>query len=130
MRIDATSRPDVRELSARELVDTQDFMTLLVAQLQAQDPLAPMDASEFVAQLAQLQSVAQLNAISGSLTRMRAQQQIAPALALIGRMVGWQDPQSQELTFATVEQVRLANEGAHLLADGRELTLDEVVAVR
>ncbi len=31
----------------------EDFLTLLVAQLQSQDPLNPMDGTEFSAQLAQ-----------------------------------------------------------------------------
>ena len=35
----------------------QDFLRLMVAQLRNQDPLKPMDGSEFVAQLAQLTSV-------------------------------------------------------------------------
>ena len=130
MRVEATGTSAVRELPPPGLADTQDFMALLVAQLQAQDPLAPMDASEFVAQLAQLQSVAQLNSINGLLTRMHAQQSLGPGLALIGRSAGWQDVQSGELVFATVEQVELSSDGVRLIAGGRELSLDEVVAVR
>ena len=36
------------------------FMTLLVAQLKAQDPTAPMDPTQFVAQLVQFNSLQQL----------------------------------------------------------------------
>lgn len=40
-----------------------DFLTLLVAQLNNQDPLNPQDSSEFVAQLTQFSSLEQLISI-------------------------------------------------------------------
>lgn len=43
------------------------FMTLLVTQLQHQDPTAPQDDSQFVTQLAQFSSLEQLQHMSGSL---------------------------------------------------------------
>ena len=45
---------------AASAVDFQNFLTLLTAQLQNQDPLYPADSTEFVAQLAQFTSVEQL----------------------------------------------------------------------
>lgn len=130
MRVEATSTSAARELPAQGLADTQDFMTLLVAQLQAQDPLAPMDASQFVAQLAQLQSVAQLGAINTQLGRLASTEALGRAVALIGRSVGWQDAQAGELAFSTVERVELGPDGARLIVDGNALSLDEVVTVR
>ena len=44
-----------------------EFLQLLVAQLQNQDPTSPQDSSEFAAQLAQFSSVEQLTNISGAL---------------------------------------------------------------
>lgn len=41
------------------LASEQTFLTLLVAQLQNQDPLQPQDGTQFVAQLAQFSSVEQ-----------------------------------------------------------------------
>ena len=40
--------------------DENSFLTLLVTQLKNQDPLAPQDSSQFVAQLAQFNSLDQL----------------------------------------------------------------------
>ncbi len=118
------------EMAFQGLSESQDFMTLLVAQLKAQDPLEPMDPSQFLAQLAQLQTVSELTSISSVLTQMRADQALGPALALIGRTVGRRDASSGELVFAEVEGVELSEAGARIIAGGWELSLSEIVAVR
>ena len=46
------------------------FMSLLVAQLKNQDPLAPQEGTEFVAQLAQFNSLDQLISIRESIERL------------------------------------------------------------
>ena len=47
------------------------FLTLLVAQLQHQDPLNPLDGTDFTAQLAQFSSLEQLFAVNENLTGVR-----------------------------------------------------------
>jgi len=53
----------------------QDFLKLLVAQLKNQDPLAPQDNSQFVAQLAQFSSLEQGMGINDRLDKMMLQNQ-------------------------------------------------------
>ncbi|HXG51836.1 MAG TPA: flagellar hook capping FlgD N-terminal domain-containing protein [candidate division Zixibacteria bacterium] len=48
-------------------VTQEDFLKLLIAQLQNQDPLQPMDNQEFAAQLATFNSLGQLIEINGKL---------------------------------------------------------------
>ncbi|HZT71902.1 MAG TPA: flagellar hook capping FlgD N-terminal domain-containing protein [Terriglobia bacterium] len=53
-------------------ITTQDFMTLLTAQLQNQDPTNPVDPTEFVTQLAQfttLDEVSQINSLLQTLVQ-------------------------------------------------------------
>lgn len=54
--------------------DLNTFMTLLVAQLKNQDPLAPQDGAQFVAQLAQFNSLEQLININDRLSQLVNQQ--------------------------------------------------------
>jgi flagellar basal-body rod modification protein FlgD len=54
------------------------FMTLLVAQLKNQDPLAPQDGAAFVAQLAQFNSLDQLIGIKQTLDQLLASQRSRP----------------------------------------------------
>jgi flagellar basal-body rod modification protein FlgD len=70
--------------------DYQSFLKLLTAQVANQDPLAPMDSSTFVSQLAQLSQVEQSVQVNSNLTEISAR--IAGAVAmsdvqLIGRTV-------------------------------------------
>lgn len=67
-----------------------DFLKLLVTQLQAQDPLSPMDDKEFVAELSQFSSLEQLTNIStgiNSLTTLGSQQLALGAVGFIGKNV-------------------------------------------
>jgi flagellar basal-body rod modification protein FlgD len=50
-----------------DVVNQAEFMKLLIAQLQNQDPLNPMDSANFSAQLAQFSSLEQLTEINGKL---------------------------------------------------------------
>ena len=53
-----------------------EFLRLLVTQLQNQDPVNPMDSSEFASQLAQFNSVEQLINVNDSLTAMSQSQEL------------------------------------------------------
>lgn len=56
-----TKQPD------QTVMGKEDFLTLLVAQLQHQDPLNPAESTEFTAQLAQFSALEQLQNIDASL---------------------------------------------------------------
>lgn len=68
----------------------EDFLTLLVSQLQHQDPLNPMQDTDFTAQLASFSSLEQLTSINDGIQSMTAQagtQDMRTAVSYIGRDV-------------------------------------------
>ena len=80
--------------SASSTTTTEDiqnrFLTLLVAQLENQDPLNPLDNTEITSQLAQMstvQGIEQLNTQLTSLVDSLAQTQAVQASSLIGNTV-------------------------------------------
>ncbi len=132
--------------------DSNDFMKLLIAQLQNQDPLAPMNSQEFLAQLAQLQSVAKLNELHQTLQEYaqraglaelesvarlnelhQTMQEYAQSaglvgpVALLGRTVRWMS--EGEWEQGVVEAVRLEAEGAVAVVDGQEIELSQIQEV-
>ena len=78
------AEPKSKELGKNE------FLNLLVAQLNNQDPLSPQDNGEFIAQLAQFSTVEGVDKLNTSVESMRSGYQSSQALqasSLVGRKV-------------------------------------------
>jgi len=72
--ITSTSATDIAAANPQKSRADQQksqFLQLLVAQLKGQNPLDPMDGSEFVAQLAQFSSLEELINIRGSIDNLQ-----------------------------------------------------------
>lgn len=76
--------------TAKTEMGQSDFLTLMLAQLQAQDPLNPMDNADFVAQLAQFSTVSGLEKINSSVEALGSGMgdfRVASAANMLGRQV-------------------------------------------
>src|ERR1700678_1422927 len=80
---------------ANQTLTQNDFLQLLVAQMENQDPLQPQSDTEMASQMAQFTSLSQTSAMSSSLSQMQAN-------SLIGTTVTVQIPNSQSTTSGTV----------------------------
>ena len=65
--ITSTKSDTLASSESSDIMGKQDFLTLLVAQLQNQDPLNPDDPTDFTAQLAQFSSLEQLFNLNDSM---------------------------------------------------------------
>lgn len=84
------SRGGQTQSSQNSVMGKDDFLHLLVAQLQAQDPMNPMDSTGFTAQLAQFSSLEQLQNINSSLNGIGTSQAIlknSQAVSFIGKQI-------------------------------------------
>lgn len=84
------SRINEKTQTQQENEDKTDFLTLLVAQLNNQDPLNPQDSTEFMSQLAQLetvQGIQDLNKSFSSFSESMLSNQALQATSLVGRDV-------------------------------------------
>lgn len=78
------------QASSNDTLGKDEFLTMLVAQLQYQDPMNPMDSTGFTAQLAQFSSLEQLENINSTLESQLAQNasnENAQAVQFIGKQV-------------------------------------------
>lgn len=56
--------------SERTNLDKDDFLKLLMTQLQHQDPLSPMESADMMAQMAQLSTVEQITNMSSTMEKL------------------------------------------------------------
>lgn len=86
----ASAAAGAASAASRETLDKDSFLKLLITQMQYQDPLSPMDNTEFLAQMAQFSSLEQMQNLNASFeTNMLLTQALnnSAAAGLIGRHV-------------------------------------------
>ncbi|WNL38869.1 flagellar hook assembly protein FlgD [Halomonas sp. PAMB 3232] len=76
------SRPNLSASQSQEMRDS--FMTLLITQLQNQDPMNPMDNSEMTSQLAQINTVSGIEQLNDTLNGITQQMDAGRALQAAG----------------------------------------------
>jgi flagellar basal-body rod modification protein FlgD len=91
-----------------------DFLKLMVAQLQSQDPLQPTDSSAYIGQLAQFTELEQVTNLAQSSSQTAVAQQTSQAVALIGHTVSYTDPATGAGGQGTVQSVQITSSGATL----------------
>jgi flagellar hook assembly protein FlgD len=64
-----------------------DFMTLIIAQMRNQNPLEPQKDSDFMAQMAQFESLNQMKAVAEGMKVLQGLEELSSASSLIGRDV-------------------------------------------
>lgn len=86
----STSGAALLTTSQTSAMGKEDFLNLLIAQLQNQDPLNPTDSTEFTAQLAQFSSLEQLGNVNQNLMELKdfqASINNSQAVSLIGKAI-------------------------------------------
>lgn len=78
------------EVPSAATLSQEDFMRILLAQLQFQDPLKPMDNQEFVAQLAQFSGLEINRQQSEKIDQLLAIQSADQSVGIIGKNVDLQ----------------------------------------
>ena len=113
----------------------QDFLKLLVTQLQQQDPLNPMDNTQYISQLAQFSSLEQMTNMSNQLGTMNSginSLESMNAINLVGKQVAYKTTDSSgqdSYASGTVSGVSLQNGTAELVIGNDSVPLGSVVEV-
>jgi len=106
-----------------------DFLKLLVAQLQYQNPMQPVDSSQFMAQTAQFSMVEKLTDMATQTDALVAGEAAQRAAGLLGRQVTWNGADGSPQT-GVVTGTKLGSDGPTLiLADNSTINLSDVTQV-
>ncbi len=110
-------------------VARDQFLQLLVTQMRYQNPLDPMDNTEFVAQLAQLSSLEQLENLNGTFEQVLLLQQLGSGASLVGRYVTYYEPNEGLRGEGWVQAVQNTPQGLRLIVDGTAIPPEAVQQV-
>ncbi|GAB4452952.1 MAG: flagellar hook assembly protein FlgD [Anaerolineae bacterium] len=105
------------------------FMKLLLAQMRNQDPLKPMEDKDFIAQLAQFNSLNQLTQMSKTLDELVKSQSLSQGSALIGKTVSGLSSDGSVIT-GVVSALQMSGGSVTLEVDGKQIPLNNVHSVQ
>lgn len=115
--------------TAKKDLDGETFLNLLVAQLRYQDPSAPMDTTQMMAQTTQLASMEQLTTLSKTMTESFALQMRTSAAQFVGSEVAYLDAEGNEHS-GLASAASFASDVPTVTVDGVAVPLDAVLGLR
>jgi flagellar basal-body rod modification protein FlgD len=118
------------ERGSNKQLGKDDFLKILITQLQNQDPLQPLEDKEFIAQMAQFSSVEQLSNISTEISLMR--QSLGSVSGLIGKQVSWINTSADDsdtVKSGIVEAIAMKDGKQYAIVDGESIDLTNVVGI-
>lgn len=103
-----------------------DFLKLLITQVQYQDPLDPQTDTDFIAQMAQFSALEQMQNLNSSFS-------MTMGFGLIGKYVVGQvtneDTGNTAYVSGVVESVRVKSGKVYAIVDGQEINVDNITDV-
>ena len=132
------NRP-VESSNQNNVMGKDDFLRLLIAQLQNQDPLNPMEDREFIAQMANFSSLEHMANLNKSMEGFIDTQNKMNVLSLqqyLGSELTWQhtymveDEPFVEMKNGTVTSISMQDGKARLIMDdGSDITVEQITKV-
>ena len=103
-----------------------DFLKLLVAQLQNQDPTSPMENTEFISQMAQFSSLEQMTNMSTSFGKLASYITSSEATSTLGKTV---ELNIGDTTAKGMVEGVIRGENPQILVNGMYYSMDKIAAV-
>ncbi|MCD6340816.1 MAG: hypothetical protein J7L51_02570 [Desulfurococcales archaeon] len=104
-----------------------EFLKILAAQLQFQDPMEGGDNSAYVAQLAQFSSLEQMENLNSSLNELKGNQNLLYGTLLIGKMVNLAF--GDQMVSGVVDKVKLVDSMLKVIVGGQEYDAGNILTL-
>ena len=109
-------------------LNLNDFLQMMITELQNQDPTNPMSSDEMLSEITQMGQISTAEQLTTTLTGMETGQNLSNASALIGMQVEGTDSSGNSVS-GTVGSVSIANGSPTLNVGSSTLTLDQVTNI-
>ena len=105
-----------------------DFIKMMVAQLENQDPMDPMSNTEMLQQMSQMRSITSSDRLTSSIESLTLGQALSTASSLIGKTITGVDTLGQSIT-GKVDKVAIENGEAKLYVGTSIINVGNVTAI-
>jgi len=131
MLVEAENKRLSLELNQRNITNNQslgkeDFLKILLTQLSHQDPTAPMEDKEFIAQMAQFSSLEQMTNMAADFAKMARMLRVTEASGALGKSV---ELNLEDETVQGVVRAVTRDEMPQILVNGRYYDWEQVTTV-
>ena len=107
---------------------SEDFIKLLITQLQNQDPSNPLDSDQLLSQISEMRSLQAGIELQDTLELLTTSQQLTSSTAFIGKQITGVGT-DQTSVSGTVNKVQLRDGVAYLTVGTKEVKLADVLTV-
>lgn len=109
-------------------VDKNQFLDILMAQLQNQNPLKPQESGKFVDQMASLTSLEQMTQMTNAMESFQQSQQSQQFMTLLGKNVEATTSEGNSVS-GEVESVRFTDNGSSVTIGGTDVGTSEIASI-
>jgi flagellar basal-body rod modification protein FlgD len=110
-------------------ISSDTFLKLLADQLRYQNPMSPMEGTDFLAQTATVSQVEQLTKISTALSAASKSSNLSTAASLVGRTVSWLDPDGIASAGRVDSAAIVSGQVTLRIVDGSTVPIDAVIGI-
>ncbi len=107
----------------------QDYLKLMMTQLQNQNPLDPVKNKEFIAQMAQMSQVKSVSKMTNMMETLAPFNKLSSAASLVGKDVEYEAPDSDTTQTGSVDQVTRKDGETVLKIGSDEIAADKIINV-
>lgn len=123
--------PEALARVPKKTLGQDDFLKLLVTQFTNQDPLNPMKDTEYISQMSSFTSLEQTRTMSADIAKLRADNQVLQAAALIGSLVDISgEEETDPVTTGVVSAVNMEEGKPQIIIEGKPYGLDRLLSIR
>ncbi|AGB40632.1 flagellar hook capping protein [Halobacteroides halobius DSM 5150] len=129
--IQATQSTTLTQQSTLQQSDLgkDEFLKLLVTQLQNQNPMNPMKNKEFMGQMAQFNSLQQMQSLNTTMSKFINYQQLSQAGNLVGKKVKVLDSQTGQTITGEVKKVNVTDSDPQITVNGKRYSMNSIQEV-
>jgi flagellar basal-body rod modification protein FlgD len=106
-----------------------DFLKLLMAQMQNQNPMNPTSGTDYVTQMAQFSTVQGITQMNQSITSMLAMQGLTQSTGLIGKTVAYTDA-SGRIASGAVNAVAMVGGQPQLVVNNTIVNINQIQSIQ